>query len=165
MVEKAKFTKSNLKKKKKCSFLPEKKKVFWTLKTEAGGEGRTGLSLLGNPSNRKKESLAETVWQSPCDVFSGTAQPATLIKHHDCSRKTGKQNSKLQNTLPSCWLPGCSPASSLIHVQMETLRRQVKEQFLEEVGDRMKWPVQGAEGSLDMGYATRLAGETEMPHA
>lgn len=48
---------------------------------------------------------------------------------------------------------------------METLRRQAKEQFLEEVGDRMKWPVQGAEGSLDMGYATRLTGETEMPHA
>lgn len=163
MVEKAKFTKSSFK--KKVQLPTRKKKVFWTLKTEAGGEGRTGLSLLGNPSNRKRESLAETVWQSPCDVFSGTAQPATLIKHHDCSRKTGKQNSKLQNTLPSCWLPGCSPASSLIHVQMETLRRQAKEQFLEEVGDRMKWPVQGAEGSLDMGYATRLTGETEMPHA
>lgn len=29
----------------------------------------------------------------------------------------------------------------------------------------MKWPKQGAEGSLVMGYATRLAGETEVPHA
>lgn len=29
----------------------------------------------------------------------------------------------------------------------------------------MKWPEQGAEGSLVMGYATRLAGETEVPHA
>lgn len=41
----------------------------------------------------------------------------------------------------------------------------MKEHFLGEVGDRMKWPVQGAEGSLVMGYATRLSGEAEMPHA
>lgn len=48
---------------------------------------------------------------------------------------------------------------------MEILRWQVKEHFLEEVGDRMKWPLQGAEGSSVMGYAAPPAGGAEMPRA
>lgn len=42
---------------RKYLILPETK-VYLTLKTRAGDEGRTGLSLLESPSNRTWESQA-----------------------------------------------------------------------------------------------------------
>lgn len=50
------------------------------------------------------------------------------------------------------------PLLGLIHMRMEILRWQVKEHFLEEAGDRTRWSVQGAEGSLVLRYAVHLSG-------
>lgn len=132
MIQKARLTTSNL---RKYLILPETK-VYLTLKTGAGNEGDRS-----EPARKpQQQDLGESSKQRQCGnppVMCLTAPPSMPLRLN--TRLQQRNRAQSCNTLSSCRLQSaqeCFPG--LTYVQMEILRWQVKEHFLEEAGDRAR---------------------------